>query len=142
MAKQHTTEIDSLAAPSLDVGVVVRPEAAQLLALAEANRRARLDCRIGILGRSLCEWTRLRKDDPIVFMAGHQPEFFQQRAQPVAEILGTRFRETADAAGHDRLARLGFVALQTPQAAHLYAAQDVLARDVERRDDELLCVLV
>ncbi len=56
--------------------MVVRPEAAQLLALAEANRRARLDCRIRILGRPICEWTRLRNADPIVIMAGHQPEFF------------------------------------------------------------------
>lgn len=76
MAKQTPTDIDLLAAPLDDGAVLIRPNAAELLPTAEANRRSRLDCRIKILGRLLCDWVRLRKDDPLVFMTGHQPEFF------------------------------------------------------------------
>ncbi|MBX3396296.1 MAG: hypothetical protein KF841_13110 [Phycisphaerae bacterium] len=81
MHPEHLTPIDSLAAPSDDGGILIWPAQPSLVNLAERNRARRTRRRLELAGRLATEWMAAGNSPPVdsgplVFMTGHQPEFF------------------------------------------------------------------
>jgi len=68
-----TTDIDRLAAPADDGGILIWPRADALAAIAQSNRRLCQSSEALLLDRPLREW---RGEGQPIIMTGHQPEFF------------------------------------------------------------------
>lgn len=76
MSTRAQTEIDTLAAPAADGGILVWPEGRTLPAMMEQNRRLRRSRRFMLLDRPASEWSDGDGEDGPVVLCGHQPDFF------------------------------------------------------------------
>ena len=76
MTPDALRDIDALAAPSQDGGVLVWPRGVSLVQLAQANRERLCAARFEVCGRPAQEIRPIRADEPLTFMTGHQPALF------------------------------------------------------------------
>ncbi|HWL93915.1 MAG TPA: hypothetical protein VNT79_10305 [Phycisphaerae bacterium] len=82
MSDTHIHEIDALAAPPEDGGVLVWPRGVDLVELARRNRASGLLDRVRLCGQPARTWLPRSDVDsprsvtPLTFMTGHQPAFF------------------------------------------------------------------
>ena len=75
MATRPQTEIDALAAPPDDGGILLWPREPSFTSLIEANRRLRRSYAFPILGRTFADLVADDLNGPPIVMAGHQPAF-------------------------------------------------------------------
>ncbi|MCG8406637.1 MAG: hypothetical protein MI923_15690 [Phycisphaerales bacterium] len=76
MTKRLQSDIDSLTAPTADGEILIWPEAGDLVSLAEKNRRRRERDEFMLLDRPAHQWRSDGVEAGLVFMSGHQPDFF------------------------------------------------------------------